>query len=54
MNIDDLRDLSIAIVGNLVLAGLVEDCTDTDNDTEFEVQDSVLETLCNKFNITNI
>tara|TARA_R110000850_G_scaffold6986_1_gene26356 strand:+ start:363 stop:527 length:165 start_codon:yes stop_codon:yes gene_type:complete len=54
MNIDDLRDLSIAIVGNLVLAGLVEDCTDTNTETEFEIQDSVLETLCNKFNITNI
>ena len=38
-------DLSIRIVDNLVKEGLVVDCIDTDNETEFEFQDSINETL---------
>lgn len=38
-------DLSIRIVDNLVKEGLVVDCIDTDNETEFEFQDSINQTL---------
>ena len=53
MTLDDLKDLSIIIVNDLVEADLVKDCTDTDDETEFEFQDSILESLCKKFNIKN-
>jgi len=53
MTLEDLKDLSVIIVGDLVLQGLVEDCTDTDDETEFDFQDSILESLCKKFNIKN-
>ena len=53
MKIDDIKDLAVIIVGDLVIKGLVKDCTDTDDETEFEMQDSIVETLCEKFNITN-
>ena len=53
MTIDDLKDLSIIIVNDLVEEELVKDCTDTDDDTEFDFQDSILESLCKKFNIKN-
>ena len=49
----DIKDLAVIIVGDLVIKGLVKDCTDTDDETEFEMQDSIVETLCEKFNITN-
>ena len=29
------------------------DCTDTDEEDEFLFQDSILETLCDKYNIEN-
>ena len=48
---DDINDMSVAIVGDLVLAGLVKDCTDTDDETEFEFQDSIRKTLAAKYNI---
>jgi hypothetical protein len=28
---DDIKDMSVAIVGDLVIAGLVKDCTDTED-----------------------
>lgn len=42
---DEIRDLAIRIVDQLVLAGLVNDCTDTNDDTEFRVQDIIEEVL---------
>ena len=45
---DDLEDLKVLIVGNLVIEGLIKDCTDTDDDTEFEAQDIVFNTLKSK------
>jgi hypothetical protein len=48
---DDINDISVAIVGDLVLAGLVKDCTDTDDETEFEFQDAIRKTLAAKYNI---
>lgn len=48
---DDINDLSVLIVGDLVLAGLVPDCTDTNDDTEFEFQDVIRETLAKKYGV---
>ena len=43
--IQDLNDISIKILDMLVKYGYVPDCTDTDNDTEFFVQDKINEIL---------
>lgn len=53
MTLEGIKDLSVAIVGNLVISGLVKDCTDTDDETEFEFQDVIVETLCEKFKVKN-
>ena len=42
---DDCRDIAIRIVDKLVQEGLIKDCIDTDDDTEFEVQDIILNEL---------
>ena len=46
-----INDLSVLIVGDLVIAGLVPDCTDTNDDTEFEFQDAIRETLEKKYGV---
>ena len=51
MTLEEIKDLSVLIVGDLVLNGLVKDCTDTDDETEFEFQDVIVETLCQKFKV---
>ena len=51
MTLDEIKDLSVKIVGDLVLKGLVTDCTDTDDETEFELQDSIVETLSIHYNV---
>ena len=38
---DDTRDIAIKIVDKLVTEGLLKDCIDTDDETEFEVQDVI-------------
>jgi hypothetical protein len=53
MNLDDLKDLAVLITGDLVLKGLVMDCTDTDEEDEFLFQDAILETLCKKYKVEN-
>lgn len=42
---NDINDLKVLIVGNLVIEGIIKDCTDTDDETEFEAQDVVENTL---------
>ena len=42
---DDLRDIAIQVVDILIKKGFVPDCTDTDDPTEFEVQDIIVEGL---------
>tara|TARA_Y100000401_G_scaffold109791_1_gene106344 strand:- start:561 stop:758 length:198 start_codon:yes stop_codon:yes gene_type:complete len=42
---DDLRDIAIQVVDLLIAKGHVPDCTDTDDPTEFEVQDIIVEGL---------
>jgi len=44
---DDCRDIAIRIVDKLVQEGLIKDCIDTDDQTEFEIQDIILEELLN-------
>lgn len=41
MTISQIKDLAVRITGNLVLQGNVKDCTDTEDETEFEVQDEI-------------
>ena len=42
---DDKRDLSIWLTDTLVELGYVKDCTDTDDQEEFEVQDMIVEAI---------
>lgn len=49
MTQDDINDLSVVIVNKFVEEGLVKDCTDTDDETEFEFQDAIREVLEEKF-----
>ena len=45
MTEDQIRDIAIGIVDELVLKGYIEDCIDTDNEIEFEIQDIIVEHL---------
>jgi hypothetical protein len=46
MNIDNTTtDLASAIVGELIERGLVPNCTDTDDQTEFEFQDAIKDAI---------
>lgn len=40
-----IRDLSIKITNKLIELGFVPDCTDTNDESEFEVQDAIYEIL---------
>ena len=51
MTSDDVKDLAIRILDRLVLNGYIPDCTDTDDETEFEVQDLIADVLAKKFNV---
>ena len=42
---DERMELAIAITNQLIEMGFVPDCTDTDDDSEFRVQDMITETL---------
>lgn len=39
---DEIRDTAIKIVNDLVEQGIIKDCTDTDNEEEFNVQDAIV------------
>ena len=45
MTEDEIRDIAIRIVDQMVLEKLIPDCIDTDDNTEFEVQDIIVEQL---------
>jgi len=45
---DDIRDLAIRICDELVANGIVPDCTDTSDETEFITQDIIFSNV-NKF-----
>ena len=42
---DQIRDISIEIVDRFVKEGLCPDCTDTNNEIEFEYQDIITNVL---------
>jgi hypothetical protein len=42
---DEVKDVSIRITNKLIEMGYVPDCTDTDNDDEFDVQDMIREVI---------
>lgn len=48
---DDMSDIALAIVDRMVFEGLIPDCTDTDNEQEFEVQDIIREELIKLFKL---
>ena len=45
---DDRQDIAIVITNRLIEMGFVPDCTDTDDESEFEVQDMIAEILKEK------
>lgn len=47
----DANDLAIDIVDRLVAKGLVPNCIDTDDNTEFEFQDAIKEALMRRFKL---
>ena len=42
---DERMDLAIVITNKLIEMGFVPDCTDTNDDSEFHVQDMITEVL---------
>lgn len=46
---DDIADVALNIVDDLVRAGLCPNCTDTDDSTEFVVQDTIRRHLEKEF-----
>jgi hypothetical protein len=42
---DKRQDIGIAITNELIKLGYVPDCTDTDNQSEFEVQDMIAKVI---------
>ena len=42
---DDIRDIAIRIVGEMVENNIIKDCIDTDDTTEFDVQDIIVEQI---------
>ena len=42
---DDRMELAIAITNKLIEMGFVPDCTDTDDESEFRVQDMITEII---------
>lgn len=51
MTQDEINDISVAIVNHLVELKLVPDCTDTDDQTEFDFQDAIREILSDKLKV---
>ena len=44
-NIDNIRDIAIKCVDKMVKKGIIKDCIDTDDTTEFDIQDIITDTL---------
>lgn len=49
---DDANDLAIRIVDHLVKQGIVPNCIDTEDETEFRYQDEIKSVLIKQFNIS--
>jgi hypothetical protein len=53
INEDEIVELSVVIVNKFVEEGLVKDCTDTDDETEFDFQDCIREVLKERYGISD-
>jgi hypothetical protein len=42
---DDRIEIAIAITNKLIEMGFIPDCTDTDDESEFDVQDMITEVI---------
>jgi len=51
LNVDEINDLKYAITNKLVEEGIINDCTDTDNDAEVNTENAIEEILIEFFNI---
>ena len=51
---DDISDVALEIVDNMVADGLIQDCTDTENENEFQAQDIIRERLTELFKLKAI
>ena len=40
---DDISDVALEIVDNMIIESLIPDCTDTENEKEFQAQDIIRE-----------
>jgi hypothetical protein len=47
---DQIRDIAIRITDKLVELGFVPNCIDTDDESEFEVQDIIFEEITKSIN----
>ncbi len=45
LNRDDRQEIGITITNKLIEMGFVPDCTDTDDESEFEVQDMIAKVI---------
>ena len=54
LNQDQINDLKVRIVWDLVLAWIIKDCTDTDDETEFQAQDIISDILEKEFSLSSI
>ena len=45
--IDEIRDVAIRSVDRIVDEGIIKDCTDTNDTTEFDVQDIIFDEIKN-------
>ncbi len=45
LNRDDRQEIGITITNKLIEMGFVPDCTDTDDETEFDVQDMIADVI---------
>jgi hypothetical protein len=50
ITVDDIADMGLNATDKLIELGYVQDCTDTDKEDEFEVQDAIREAITNVLN----
>ena len=46
MSRDDIRDIAMGCVDEMVKENIIPDCTDTNDNTEWEVQDIIVSKIC--------
>lgn len=45
LNNDDIADIGVTAVNKMVEDGIIPNCNDTDDNTEFDIQDIIRETI---------